>query len=273
MSGLVLTLKEPPRQRFDLSPLLPERLQGLDAAAISALELAGGNRRAHVGDFFAVTPGDPSDLRIAGSSDRLDHIGHGMTGGAITVAGDAGAYLGLAMTGGRLVVEGNAGPYAAAMLGGGTIEIGGNAGDHLGGAPAGEMKGMGGGLVVVRGNAGERAGDRMRRGTIIVEGSVGACAAARMIAGTLVVLGPELGPYPGFGMKRGTLLHLVRPQRELPSFADCGRHDLGFLGLLLRDLRGHSRRLDSLATRPTSVHRFVGDLANGGMGELLFWPN
>jgi len=86
VSGLVLTLKERPRQRLDLSPLLPERLQGLDAAAVDALELAGGNRRTRVGDLFAVTPGDPSDLRIAGACDRLDNIGHGMTSGTITVA-------------------------------------------------------------------------------------------------------------------------------------------------------------------------------------------
>src|SRR5262249_572782 len=83
---------------------------------------------------------------------------------------------------------------------------------------------------------------------------VGACAAARMIAGTLVVLGPELGPYPGFGMKRGTLLHLARPQRELPSFADCGRHDLGFLRLLLRDLRAPTHRLPDPPPPPAPRH-------------------
>jgi len=273
MSGLVLTLKEPPRQRIDMSPLIPQRLQGLDAAAIGGLELASGNRRLRVGDLFAISPGDPNDLHITDSCAKLDGIGQAMAGGTITTQGDAGAYLGLAMEGGRIVVHGNAGAFAAAGMRGGLIEIDGNAGDCIGGALAGEMKGMSGGLVVVRGSAGDRTGDRMRRGTIIVEGDVGACAASRMIAGTLVVLGSALGPYPGFGMKRGTLILLTPPQRQLPSFADAGRHDLGFLRLLLLELRGHSRELDDLATRPTTVHRYVGDLAAGGTGEMLIWQN
>lgn len=272
MSGLVLTLKQRPRQRIDLSALIPERLQGLDARAIGALALGSGAQPVSVADLFTIAPGDPADLHIAESCDKLDGIGSNMTSGAITVTGNAGAYLGLAMQSGRIVVRGDAGAYAAAGMRGGQVEIGGNAGDHLGGALAGDMKGMSGGLVVVRGNAGDRAGDRMRRGVIVVEGGVGACAGSRMIAGTLVVLGSALGPYPGFGMKRGTLILLARPPRELPSFADCGRHDLGFLRLLLRDLRGHSRSLDALAERPAQVQRFAGDLAVGGQGEILLWP-
>jgi formylmethanofuran dehydrogenase subunit C len=135
------------------------------------------------------------------------------------------------------------------------------------------MKGMSGGLVVVRGNAGDRVGDRMRRGTIIVEGDVGGYAASRMIAGTVVALGSAVGPYPGFAMKRGSLVLLSRPGRTLPTFADCGRHDLAFLRLLLRALRGRSPRLDDLAARPPLVQRLAGDQSVAGKGEILLWQN
>jgi formylmethanofuran dehydrogenase subunit C len=267
----VLTLREAPRQRIDLSPLTPDRLSGLDDRAIATVDLAHGNRRVPLGDLFTVAPGDPADLRLVGDCSKFDRIGAGMTRGTITVDGDAGAYLGLQMHGGAVRVRGNAGIGAATEMHGGAIEIGGSAGDLLGGAQPGSMRGMGGGLVVVRGGAGDRIGDRMRRGTIIVEGSVGAYAASRMIAGTVVVLGPTAGPYPGFGMKRGSLILRGRPDRQLPTFGDCGRHDLGFLSLLWRSLGGRSRRLDELATGPTTVRRLAGDRAVGGKGEILLW--
>lgn len=273
MSGLVLTLRAPPRQRVDLSPLTPDRLQDIDAAALASLPLACGNRPVAAGELFAVTSGDPDDLRLVGDCGRFDRIGADMTRGAITVEGDAGAYLGHAMRGGRIHVRGSAGIGAAQEMRGGEIEIDGSAGDFLGGARPGEMKGMSGGLVVVRGDAGDRAGDRMRRGTIIVEGSLGAYAASRMIAGTVIGLGPATGAYPGFAMKRGSLILLSRPDRELPTFADCGRHDLAFLRLLLRALKGRSRRLDDLAARPPLVQRLAGDHAAGGKGEILLWED
>jgi len=135
------------------------------------------------------------------------------------------------------------------------------------------MKGMSGGLVVVRGNAGDRAGDRMRHGTIIVEGSLGGYAASRMIAGTVLALGPAVGAYPGFAMKRGSLILLSRPARALPTFADCGRHDLGFLRLVLGTLKGRSAGLDDLAKRPSVVQRLAGDQSIGGKGEILYWQD
>jgi formylmethanofuran dehydrogenase subunit C len=92
-----------------------------------------------------------------------------------------------------------------------------------------------------------------------------------MIAGTILALGPTIGPYPGFAMKRGSLILLSRPDRVLPSFADCGRHDLAFLRLLLRALKGRSPRLDDLARRPPLVQRLAGDQSAGGKGEILVW--
>jgi formylmethanofuran dehydrogenase subunit C len=273
VSALVLTLHTPPRQRVDLSALTPDKLHGVDAAAIANLPLQCGNRPVAVGELFTVTSGDPDDLRLIGDCGKLDRIAAEMTRGAITIEGDAGAYLGHAMRGGRIHVQGNAGIGAALEMRGGEVAIDGNAGDFLGGARPGEMKGMSGGLVLVRGGAGDRVGDRMRRGTIIVEGDIGGYAASRMIAGTVLALGPAVGAYPGFAMKRGSLILLSRPARALPTFADCGRHDLGFLRLLLRALKGRSSRLDDLAKRPPLVQRLAGDESVAGKGEILYWQD
>jgi formylmethanofuran dehydrogenase subunit C len=273
VSALVLTLRAPPRQRIDLSALTPDRLQGVDAASITRLPLQCGNRAAVVGDLFTVAAGDADDLRFVGDCGKLDRIGAGMTRGTITIEGNTGAYLGHAMRGGRIHVQGSVGIGAAQEMRGGEIAIDGNAGDFLGGARPGEMKGMSGGLVLVLGDAGDRVGDRLRRGTIVIEGSVGAYAASRMIAGTVLALGATIGPYPGLAMKRGSLILLNRPDRALPSFADCGVHDLAFLHLLLRSLEGRSPRLDALAARPPTVQRLAGDQSVGGKGEILLWQD
>ena len=268
MSALTLSLKAPPRQRLDSSPLLPERLAGLDMGAIARIELASGNRGLPVGDLFDIAAGDPAELRLEGGCDRLDYIGRDMTAGRIVVEGDAGAYLGLGMTGGALRVHGTVGAWAAAEMRGGEIEIDGAAGDFLGGALPGSMRGMGGGLVVLRGAAGARAGDRMRRGVIVVEGALGPYAGSRMIAGTLAACGPSVGPCPGFAMTRGSLILCAAPQHILPTFADCGGHDLGFLRLLGRALAGRCRGLAWLADG-ARVRRLAGDAAAGGKGEIL----
>jgi formylmethanofuran dehydrogenase subunit C len=70
-------------------------------------------------------------------------------------------------------------------------------------------------------------------------------------------------------MKRGTLLLAKAPERLLPSFADCGRHELGFLALLFAHLRSHSPRLAAMAPEIGAVRRWTGDLAAGGKGEIL----
>ncbi len=269
MSALVLTLKSPPRQRVDLSPLTPSCLAAHEVAAIAGIELSSGNRRVPVGDLFEVAPGDPRQLVIRSASTRLDFIGRNLCEGSITVEGDVGAYLGLGMRGGHIEVTGGAGPWAGAAMCGGAIEIHGDAGDFLGGALPGDMRGMAGGLVAVRGRAGERAGDRMRRGTIVIGGNVGAYPGSRMIAGTLIVLGSGIGAYPGFGMRRGTVLFRHRPPHLLPTFADCGTHELGFLRLLKRSLGGIAFAAPALGELRERVRRLVGDAAADGKGEIL----
>jgi formylmethanofuran dehydrogenase subunit C len=270
---LTFRLKAAPEWRLDLSPLTPDRLAAVASRDVPRIAILGGNKTTPAGDLFEIAPGDPSDIRILDSCDKLDFIGRDMRSGGITVDGNAGAYCGLNLAGGELTVNGNVGDYAAAGMSAGRLKVAGDAGDHLGGALPGEMRGMNGGTTVVHGRAGQRLGDRMRRGTIIVEGDIGAYAASRMIAGTIIALGSGVGSYPGFGMKRGTLILRGDAERELPTFGDCGRHELPFLNLLLLQLRDISGRLDQFAAQSKFVHRRVGDQAAGGKGEILYWRN
>jgi formylmethanofuran dehydrogenase subunit C len=263
---LVLTLKERPAERLDLSGVLPHLLAGKTAAEIARIGVQTTRRPATVGDVFRVRLGDARQIRIEGACDRLDWIGHGMTGGEIVVEGDAGSQAGRLMTGGRLTIKGNAGPWTGSALRGGEIEILGTAGERLGGPLPGEMAGMRGGAVIVRGDAGSRVADRMRRGTIVVEGRAGAWAGSRMIAGTLIVAGPA-GPLPGYLMRRGTIVLGASPSELSPTFIDCGMHELTALRLLATFVAGYSARAARLLRRP--LRRLAGDMAVLGKGEIF----
>jgi formylmethanofuran dehydrogenase subunit C len=263
---LVLTLRQPPDQRLDLSPLVPHRLAGKSAPEIAAIPLQTGRMAATVGDIFRLRMGEVESIRIDGGSDRLDGIGEGMTSGEIAVDGDAGARAGRLMAGGRLTITGHAGPYAASGMKGGELVISRSAGERLGGPLAGETAGMRGGVVTVLGDAGDRAGDRLRRGTIVIEGRAGREIGSRMIAGTLIVR-RAAGPYPGFLMGRGTIVLGESPTDISPGFVDCGQHELVALRLMAAFVRNHSRRAAALLERP--LQRFAGDMAVLGRGEIL----
>lgn len=266
MKPLVLTAREHPEQRLDLSPLVPHRLAGKTAAEIAAIELQTTRQRVTVGDMFGVRMGDVNLLRIENASDRFDGVGEGMSAGEIHVDGDVGQKAGRRMSGGRLIVNGDAGPWAGSGMTGGYLEIGGDVGDRLGGSFVGETSGMRGGVIVVRGDAGERAGDHMRRGTILIEGGAGAYAGSRMIAGTLLVWGLA-GPRPGYLMQRGTIV-LGRESESLsPTFVDCGVHDLVATRLMAAYFKEYSTKSAAILGRP--LRRLAGDMAVLGKGEIL----
>ena len=268
MTTLCLTLRQPLSQRVDLSPLTPDDLSGKTPGQVAAVELAMGNRRVRVDDLFSLSGTFSSELEIRNGCDRLDRLGEGMTHGRITVHGGAGAYLGARMSGGVIEVNGGVGAYAATGMKGGMIHITGDAGDFLAAALPGDHHGMQGGTVVVGGNAGDRAGDRMRRGMLLIEGNAGDYCASRMVAGTIAV-GGTVGRSPGFAMRRGTLLLLQSPGTLAPTFNNCDEHALGFITLLVRSWRTLPGRFATLPDTRTRARRYVGDLANGGRGEIL----
>ncbi len=268
MSALVFTLKEEPPQRCDLSPLSPDRLAA-SSAPIEGIEIQTTKRRLCVGDIFAVTPGDPVDVRFEGGSERFDNVGMGMVRGRIAITGDLGQQAGRAMSGGEIVVTGSVGRLAGSGMRGGRLEVGGNAGDLLGGALPGEMSGIRGGIIRVRGDAAERAGDRMRRGLIVIEGSAARYAASRMLGGTIVCFG-RAGPRPGYLMKRGTVLLAGGADEITPTFIETGVHELVAMRLIARWLI--DERIEGGSALAFTLRRLMGDTATLGMGELFLPP-
>lgn len=270
MSTLTLTQRAPTAQRLNMSAFTPERLDGMAPGEIARLPIHVGNRPEPAGELFEIG-GSPGDrLVVVPSASNLDNLGDGMTGGKIRVNGDAGFCAGRGMSGGTLTVEGNAGDEAGSAMSGGKLHILGDAGERLGGPPPGATRGMDGGLILVSGSAGDRVGERLRRGTILIQGNCGDYGAVNLIAGTLVVLG-RVGAMPGSGMRRGTLLLGHAPEDLPTTFVDNGDQRLVFMSLLLRELA----RLADLGTWSEApsppARRFLGDMAEGGLGEIL-WP-
>jgi formylmethanofuran dehydrogenase subunit C len=263
---LVLTQRARPDQRLDLSPLVPHLLAGKSVSEIERTALNTARSPVRIGDVFRLRPGDTEQIRIVGTCDRIDRVGHEMASGEIVVDGDVGIQAGRLMSGGRLVISGDAGPWAASGMTGGYLEIAGSAGDRLGGPLAGEIAGMRGGIVVVRGDAGERAGDRMRRGTMLVEGKAGGQAGSRMLAGTLIVR-RTAGALPGYLMRRGTIVLGEAATSMSPTFVDCGTHDLIAMRLLARFVGPYNKQVASILRGP--LQRFAGDMAVLGKGEIL----
>jgi formylmethanofuran dehydrogenase subunit C len=284
MNALTFTLKTPLARDVDLSPLTPSRLAGLKVPEIAALTLHSGREQVQVASLFQIEGNDPSQIIIKQSSRQLHHIGQEMESGQIVVEGDAGDFLGNGMQDGSIRVIGNAGDYAANGMQGGRVTVTGNIGafagsgmhngilhvhgdasDFTAAALPGAMDGLNGGTVLINGNTGDRLADRMRRGLVYVKGNAGAYCASRMRAGTVIVLGTCQGA-PGQLMQRGTLVLAATPQLP-PTFNDCGIHHLHFLTLLQRWLAAMDSSLPFMST--TRVHRYAGDLAASGKGEIL----
>jgi formylmethanofuran dehydrogenase subunit C len=261
-----LTLKSAPKTRLSLAGLTPDKLAGLSLGEIEALPISVGNRHDALGDWFAVSAGEPGRIEIEGTTERFDRIGCGLAQGEIIVEGEAGAYLGQGMTGGTITVRGPAGYGAGVAMTGGKIEISGNAGDFAGGALSGERIGMAGGLIVIHGSAGDRLGDRMSRGLIVVAGSAGESAASRLNAGSIVV-GGSVGPNPGIAMHKGSLVALGGIAGLPATFGDSGVQDLVVFRLWARHLDAIG--LGAIGKRIGLLRRWVGDLAVSGLGEIL----
>lgn len=267
MTALTFTLKLRPDQRVDMSPLVTDKLQGMELSEIAAIELQSGKRKLRVDELFNISGFDTQNIIIKNSFNKLDFIGKELANGTIKVEGDAGAYLGLGMMSGEIKVSGNAGLYAACEMKNGFMEIKGNAGDFLGAALPGNKMGMKGGTVLVKGNVGERAGDHMRRGNILIEGNAGDYCGSRMTAGTIAVMG-NTGRYLGYAMRRGTLLLWNKPQISA-SFNDCGAHTLSFLPILFASFKKFDSRFAESSVAFNRARRYAGDMSELGRGEVL----
>ena len=272
MSPLVLTLKEAPAHRLDASVIAPDRLAGLDLKRIAAQQVwyeGAPGELAVIGDFFQVSGKPGLTVRVVGDCSRVDGLGRDMLEGELIVEGPAGRETGAAMHGGTVTVKGDADRDAGMAMRGGTLIIEGNAGDNLGGAPPGASRGMLAGEIIVRGRAGAEVGARMRRGVIHIDGDSGERAGLGMIAGTVVV-GGSTGPDAGLFLKRGTGAVFGRCT-PAPGFRRACTYAPPHLRLLLTSLR--TRFGVALSAEQVSglYHRYSGDLAEVGKGEILAW--
>lgn len=265
MSALVLTLKEQPPQRCDLSPLTPDRL-ATESGAIERLDIRTTRQPLFVGDIFSVKQGDPGDMVFEGGSERFDNVGAGMSQGRIRVSGNLGQKAGHGMKGGEIFASGSVGRLAGSGMSGGRLEIGGDAGELVGGPLPGEASGVTGGVIRIKCSAGARAGDRMRRGLIVIEGDAGPNLASRMFGGTIVCFG-RAGELPGYLMTRGTVMIGKCATSLSPTFIDTGVHELVALRLIARWLIDEGIEGGSLAA--ARLRRLVGDTATLGKGEIF----
>ncbi|MEP6953644.1 MAG: formylmethanofuran dehydrogenase subunit C [Solirubrobacteraceae bacterium] len=263
---LTLTLREAPAAPLRAEALCPDRLAGLSRAEIERLELWHGNRRATLGELFAVSGAGAEDVRVVGDLGRVAGLGAGMTGGRLTLEGSAGPHVGAGMGDGELIVEGDVGDWAGAEMRGGRLIVRGSAGRRLGGAYAGARAGMHGGEVLVHGDAGEEAGAGLRRGLIAVAGRVGAAAGLSALAGTIVAFG-TIGAHPGAGMRRASIVAMTTTTL-LPSYSPACTYRPPFLRLCLRRLRALGLPVtdEQIEGRYT---RWSGDSVELTRGEIL----
>ncbi|MDI9407846.1 MAG: formylmethanofuran dehydrogenase subunit C [Candidatus Pacebacteria bacterium] len=265
-----LVLKNPLQFRLSMAGILPQNLGSQTLSEIEKIPLLYGNRRSPLGEFFTVskTSGSEDGLEIIGDGSRMDEVAAGMIGGTVTIEGNLGHSVAAAMTGGVVTVMGSVGHGAGHGMKGGGLIISGDAGDGLG-SDLNEGHGpMTGGVIRVAGKVGDQAAHRLNRGVILVGGSLGKGAATRMNGGTVVALG-KIDSGLGVMSQRGTILALGGVQSLLPSFADCGNHDLVIHRLLGQGLRqiGAEDFAARLASSE-SLHRYLGDCAVAGMSEI-----
>lgn len=263
-----LTLKEAPSVPLEAEVLTPDTIAALTIEEIRALPLHLGKRQRRLDEFFEVE-GDPgAELEIRGDAQRVKWIGRGMTRGTLRIHGNAGMHLGSAMTGGTIEVSGDAGDWLGAEMSGGLIRVHGNAGGQVGAAYRGGLSGMRDGLIVIDGTAGLELGMRMKRGTIVVGGPVRDFAGLQMKGGTIVLQqGAELRT--GAWMNRGTIVSL-KAIPLLPTFSRAVTYNPTFLRLYARRLAPFGCRLP-YDEQDGRYHRYTGDAAVPGKGEILVW--
>jgi formylmethanofuran dehydrogenase subunit C len=264
--SLTLTMRNAPEVPLEAEALSPERFEGMSAAQAAAVAVLYGNRRALVGDFFAIEGHGDGELRLVGDLTKVKRIGCGMSRGRIVVDGNAGMHLGVGMSGGAIIVQGDAADSVGLEMLGGQIVIMGNAGHLVGSTIRGGSVGVRGGEIIVHGNAGNETGTGMRRGLIAVGGNTGDFTGANMLAGTIVVLG-QLGWRSGAGMKRGSIVS-TQPADLLPTFTYACTYRPVMLRLVMAHLRERGLPVTD-AHVCGRYRRWSGDAVEANRGEVL----
>ena len=249
-NSVVLTLRAALEHPLEATCISADRFGALGEREIAALPVTHHGRAAVLGDFFTVRGERAARVRIIGNLDAADGIGTAMKGGELVIEGNVGRDLGLGMSGGTLDVHGNAGMNAA-------------------GAAPGAARGVTGGEVIIRGSVEGSAAAGMRRGLLVVTGDAGQGAGRGVIAGTVVVFG-TIAPGAGRFLKRGSIIGFHDMERPTTF-----RYACTYRPPHLRVLFLYLRRRFGIPVAEAHVtgryHRYSGDLAELGRGEILQW--
>ncbi len=248
--GIVARLRSRLDARADLGLVLSPGWGALGPGDLARRPVRMNGNTASLGDLFDLAGSPAGRIGFEGDLRMVDRLAAGLAEGEITVEGNVGNEVGLGMSGGAIIVRGNAGARAGA-------------------APPEARRGMTGGELVILGNAGPGAGARMRRGLLGIGRRAGPGAGATMIAGTVVVVGAaDAGA--GLWSKRGTVVALGGIAIP-PTYKYACTYRPEYLRLALTRLRAcygfpvKSRHLSGF------FHRYSGDLADLGKGEILEW--
>ena len=247
---VVLTLRAPLEGSLEASCIAADRIGTLGEREIAALPVRHQGRAGVLGDFFTIRGERAARVRVVGNVEAAEGIGSGMTGG-------------------ELVVEGNVGRDLGDRDVGGTVDVHGNAGANAGGVEPGAARGVTGGEIIIRGSAAAGVATGMRRGLCVVTGDAGRGTGRSMIAGTVVVFGTIVAAAGRF-LKRGSIVSFREVERPATF-----RYACTFRPPHLRVLFHYLQRHYQLPVAETHVggryHRYSGDLAEVGRGEILQW--
>jgi formylmethanofuran dehydrogenase subunit C len=247
---VVLTLRATLEHPLETSCIAADRFAALSDREISALPVRHDGRAGVLGDFFSVRGERAARVRLVGSLDAVDGIGAGMTGG-------------------ELVIEGNVGRDLGVEMSGGTVDVHGHAGANTGGARPGAPRGVTGGELIIRGSVAENVGIGMRRGMVVVMGDAGRGTGQGLIAGTVVVFG-TIAAGAGRFLKRGSIVGFGEMERPATFRYACTFRP-PHLRVLFQYLRRHHGVPIAEAHVTGRYHRYSGDLAELGRGEILQW--
>ncbi len=221
MRNITIAPKSALRITVEAENISPDKLAPLDIEQISGLFVWQGNRQKRLSDLFIVggddAPAKAEDMtiRLAGDFSQVKRIAEGMTAGQVLVEESVGMHAGNRMSGGLLSIAGNADDWLAREMRGGKVVVIGNAGNYLGAGYRGEKCGMRGGEIEVRGNAGAYLGEHLCGGSIRVLGNAGDFPGAANQGGTIFIGGCTY--LPGAEMSKGTIT-VNGEAKVLPGF-------------------------------------------------------
>lgn len=254
--------------RIDAARFFAAIASGQTQTQLRAVQVLVGAQLVEAGAVFewrgSFAESEPA-VTATGDWSRVDGVGAGWGRGALVVQSAVGHRAGLKMTGGRVSIHGDAGDDAGQGMAGGQLLVDGDAGDRVGGPLAGRIAGNNRGVIVIGGQAGRCAGWRMRRGTIAIKQSCAELAGYELRGGNLLI-GGTAGSFLGQDCRRG-LIAVFGPRPEIHGgYRHNGRYIPEVLRLLAQE--PGLRNFFALPDSNPPWDNFSGDFLHGGKGEL-----